>query len=198
MKHLIFYLFLCLIIACNNQSKTLSNVEEPQNSFVVDTFTAHQKEQNSQEYADSMEMIARMSADRVSDAIKEQQKNYTTEDWEREYILNAQYYITLEDVDIRYDENYQPVMSLIINNQTGLDLKSIKLIVDGSAEKAGTNDNVFTFKKTIPAKGKTNVSFKVRDNISINDVYFYSFITSDGKLGESKISVSDYSKKHHY
>ena len=199
MKKIILCFSLWLLYACNSEPKSTveTNPSGKSDSIasVVDGFAPSEKLKNDPSYTDSMKQAAKRLSDKVSGEIAEQQKNYTQEDWEREYTLNGQYYISLENVDIRYNDNYEPIMSLTIHNQTGLVLKSIKLIVDGRLEKSGTDDNIFTFKTIIPAKGKTNVSFKVRDNVTVRDVYFYSFVTNNGRLSESRIALNDYVRK---
>ena len=195
MKKIVSILFLAGIIGCNsnpnNSEVPKSSVSEQTNSSFADTSEASKNWSNS-DYADSMKQEIKNVSDNMSNDIKEIQKNYTPEDWEREYTLKGEFYITLENIDIRYNDDFEPIMYVTIHNQTGLALKSIKLIVDGRTEKRGTPDNIFTFKKLIPAKSKINVSFKVKESATINDVYFYSFVTSSGKLSESRYALKDY------
>lgn len=198
MKKIISILFLASIIACNNNpnnnEEPKSSVSELSNSSFADTSEASKKWDNPA-YADSMKQEIKRASDNMSNDIIERQKYYTPEDWEREYTLKGEFYITLENIDIRYNEDFEPIMYVTIHNQTGLTLKSIKLIVDGRSEKRGTPDNIFTFKKSIPAKSKINVSFKVKESTTVKDVYFYSFITSSGKLSESRFALNDYVNK---
>lgn len=198
MKNIIATLFLASLFACSSKPSSSdepkSSVAEFTNSQFADTSEASKKWDNPA-YADSMKQEIKKASDNMSNEIIERQKNYTPEDWEREYTLKGEYYITLENIDIRYNDDFEPIMYVTIYNQTGLTIKSIKLIVDGRSEKRGTPDNIFTFKKSIPAKSKINVSFKVKESTTVNDVYFYSFISSSGRLSESRIALSDYVRK---
>jgi hypothetical protein len=185
------------ISSCNTSPKDQDNsVEKSLNSQSTDVDTsAASANWDNPRYADSMKEEAKKASDRMSEKISDVQKNYTPEDWEREYCLKIDSYVTLVDIDIKHNANYEPYVNLIIKNNSGLRLQSVKIIFDGRSEKSATDENIFLYKKEILAKGEAKVSFKVKDNTTVKDFYFYSCISGNRKLCESRIALTDYVKK---